>query len=359
MKIKILSLGTKLFLILSILLVLCQLITVFLVWHETKEQIEAVLKLPLGSLRQQEALEHEQFEILIILSSSMITMLIFTLFLSYCCIKWIVKPFETIANEIEKKSASDLNPINLNQFKNNVKEVISIQDGINKLFLRLQHTLNEERLFTADVAHELRTPLSAIRLHLELLQKNENVDCHLLISRIDRLAKTVSQLLILARATQNKSSGIMQSIQPYFDLRLPLKQEFDELVARKGQKIMWEITEKEATFEADETLICLLLRNLVENSHKYSDEKTNIIIRIFFTKDQIHIEVQDQSIGIEESKSKLLTNAFFQMDSKNDGIGLGLSIVSRIAKFHQAQFSLKNNENGGTIAHFILHKSDF
>lgn len=348
------SLKTKLFLTLATLLILCQLMTVFWIWHETKEQIDAVLKLPLGSLQQKKAIEHEQFEILMILSGSTITMLFLTLFLSYCCIKWIIKPLEIIANQIEKKSAADLNPINMSQIKHNVKEVVAIQDGINQLFFRLQHVLNEERLFTADVAHELRTPLSAIRLHLELLQKNENIDCQLLISRIDRLAKTVSQLLMLARATQNKSIGMMQAIQPYYDLRLPLKHEFDELVAHKQQIIQWEITEKEATFIADEALICLLLRNLVENSYKYSKEKTTIIIRIYFKKEDVYIEVQDQSIGIDESKSKQLMNAFFQMDSKNEGIGLGLSIVSRIAKLHHAQFSLENNNNGGTIARFIL-----
>lgn len=163
------SLKTKLFLTLATLLILCQLMTVFWIWHETKEQIDAVLKLPLGSLQQKKAIEHEQFEILMILSGSTITMLFLTLFLSYCCIKWIIKPLEIIANQIEKKSAADLNPINMSQIKHNVKEVVAIQDGINQLFFRLQHVLNEERLFTADVAHELRTPLSAIRLHLELL----------------------------------------------------------------------------------------------------------------------------------------------------------------------------------------------
>lgn len=354
MKKKGVSLSTRLFLTLAILLIICQFITVFWIWHETKEQIEIIFKMPLNSLKQKKALAHEQFEILMILLGSMITMLVLTLFLSYRCIKWIVKPFEILANKIEQKSAVDLKPISLSHTQNNIKEVIAINDGINDLFFRLQTTLDEERLFTADVAHELRTPLSGIRLHLELLQKHEQIDCSFLITRIDRLVKTVSQLLMLSRAAQNRSIGTMQEIQPYYDLRLPLKLEFDELVASKHQTIQWEISEKEKTFVADEALICLLLRNLVENSHKYSYENTTIIIRVKFENQQVKIEVEDQSIGIDESKSKLLTTAFFQMDSKNHGIGLGLSIVNRIARLHQAQFTLINHKNGGTIATFIL-----
>lgn len=341
------SLSSKIFLNLSLLLIVCQLITVFWIWHETSEQIDAIFKLPLGSLEQKKAMNHEKFEILMILLGSMITMLFLTLFLSYRCIRWIVKPFEEMAKEIEKKSASDLTPIRL---KHHVKEIMTIQEGINQLLLRLKTTLDEERLFTADVAHELRTPLSGIRLHLELFQKAHHIDCSHLIARIDRLVKSVSQLLILSRATQNKSVGILQSIQPYYDLFLPLKQEFSELAALKNQTIQWKITEKESVFYADESLICLLIRNLVENACKYSDSNTQITIEIRFVFDEVLINIIDQGIGIDESKINSLTNAFFQMDNKNHGVGLGLSIVNRIAHLYQAEFIIKNNAIGTTAS---------
>lgn len=82
-------------------------------------------------------------------------------------------------------------------------------------------TLDNERLFTADVAHELRTPLSGVRLHLELLSKTHNVDVAPLIARLDQMMDSVSQLLQLARVGQSFSSGNYQEVKLLEDVILP------------------------------------------------------------------------------------------------------------------------------------------
>ncbi|OCG17054.1 response regulator [Gilliamella sp. WF3-4] len=103
----------------------------------------------------------------------------------------------------------------------------------------------------------------------------------------------------------------------------------------------------------------LLTRNLVENSYQYSPNETKILVSCNKDKKDILITVQDQGNGIDESKSEKLTQTFFRMDRKHNGIGLGLSIVNRIAKLHQSLFTLKNRTDNakGVIAEFRMTAS--
>ncbi|OCG60495.1 ATP-binding protein [Gilliamella sp. Fer4-1] len=103
----------------------------------------------------------------------------------------------------------------------------------------------------------------------------------------------------------------------------------------------------------------LLARNLVENSYRYSPNGTKILVSCNKDKKDILITVQDEGNGIDESKSEKLTQAFFRMDRKHNGIGLGLSIVNRIAKLHQGLFTLKNRTDNakGAIAEFRMTAS--
>ncbi|OCG39456.1 hypothetical protein A9G29_08920 [Gilliamella sp. Fer2-1] len=103
----------------------------------------------------------------------------------------------------------------------------------------------------------------------------------------------------------------------------------------------------------------LLTLNLVENSYQYSPNETKILVSCNKDKKDILITVQDQGNGINESKSEKLTQTFFRMDRKHNGIGLGLSIVNRIAKLHQRLFTLKNRTYNakGVIAEFRMTAS--
>ncbi|WP_237398470.1 MULTISPECIES: two-component system sensor histidine kinase PmrB [unclassified Gilliamella] len=338
-------------------MLVCQIITVFWLWHESKEQIDALVNLTLSQNKIDEVVEQEELEAIFVLFCSAFSMMLVTLFLAYQAIKRITKPLEILEKDLNQRTEQNLNPI---APISDMREIKSITSVLNNLFVRLNNTLSQERLFTADVAHEMRTPLAGIRLHLELLENKHNIDCCELISRIDRLVNTVEQLLMLARASQKFTIGQYQHINFYNDIMIPLSDELTELTSKKQQRLEWYMVNKNLVFNGDVTLIRLLVRNLVENSYRYSPDNTKIMVSCYQDKKDIVITVEDDGKGIDESKSEQLTQAFFRMDRKHNGIGLGLSIVNRIAKLHHGLFTLKNRPDkaNGVIAQFRIIDSD-
>lgn len=351
------SIRWNLFITLGLLMLICQIITVFWLWHESKEQIDVLVDLTLSRKITDSIVKEEELEAILVLLFSTFTIMFITLLLAYQAIKRITKPLEILQNNLSLRTAENLNPINMLSEMNEIK---SITSALNGLFLRLDETIQQERLFTADVAHELRTPLAGIRLHLELLERNQNISCQELIERIDRLVNTVEQLLTLARTSQKFINNSAQPIDFKKDIHKILASELKDMVKLKQQTLVWQITKKPILFKGDSTLICLLIRNLVENASRYSPNKSEITISYYpYNDKQIMLKVEDQGSGIDESKISQLTQAFFRMDRRHKGIGLGLSIVNRIIKLHHGQLILKNrcDNQSGTIVQCILQNN--
>lgn len=336
------SIRWNLFITLGLLMLVCQTITVLWLWHESKEQINVMVDLTLSKKITDTVVKQEEFEAILVLLVSTFTIMSITLLLAYQAIKKITKPLERLQKKLSLRTAENLTPIDpLSQ----MNEIKSITQALNGLFMRLDETLQQERLFTADVAHELRTPLAGIRLHLELLERNENIDCQELIERIDRLVNTVEQLLTLARTSQKFISGSEQTVNFKTDIFNQLANELTDMLQTKQQTLIWQLSDGPLLFKGDHTLICLLLRNLVENASRYSPPNSQIIIDCHQFDHHIIIEVIDEGIGIDESKLSQLTQAFFRMDRRYKGVGLGLSIVSRIIKLHRGKLIIKNRNN--------------
>ncbi|MCO6555882.1 MAG: hypothetical protein J6577_01445, partial [Gilliamella sp.] len=206
------SIRWNLFFTLGSIMLVCQIITVLWLWHESKEQIDVLVNLTLSQNKIDEVVEEEELEAIFVLFCSAFSMMAVTLFLAYKAIRWITKPLEILEKDLNQRTEENLKPI---APISNMREIKSITSVLNNLFIRLSTTLSQERLFTSDVAHEMRTPLAGIRLHLELLENNNNIDCTELIDRIDRLVSTVEQLLMLARASQKFTVGQYQHINIY------------------------------------------------------------------------------------------------------------------------------------------------
>lgn len=341
------SIRWNLFITLGLIMLICQIITVLWLWYESKEQIAALVDLSLTAGQKQEIVRHEEFESIVLLFMSTFTMMGMTLLLSYRAIKWITHPLEKLAQELTNRTADNLLPVTSTS---KIDEVQSITTALNVLFLKLSDTLQQERLFTADVAHELRTPLAGIRLHLELIEKEHGIDCQALVERLDRLVHTITQLLTLARASQKFIVGQYHTVDVHRDIYQVLQSEFTELTAQKQQILVWQLTSP-LCLQGDCTLLCLMLRNLVENACRYSPADTTIVLSGVQQADHIVFSVRDEGSGIDENRSGQLTQAFVRMDRRQQGVGLGLSIVQRIVKLHQGELVLQNRQDrSGTEA---------
>ena len=335
------TLRFRLLVAIGLILVVCQAISVVWLWHESKEQILFLVDEALHNSNNQKHIEKEILEAVVSLALPSLVMISLALLLCFQAVKWITRPLLELQHHLDSRSETNLDPIS---YTSSVREIDAVTHAINHLVSRLTVTLERERLFTADVAHELRTPLAGLRLHLELIEKAHQVDVKPLIQRLDQMTQSVSQLLQLARVGQSFASGDYQQVPLVAEVIEPMRAEF-ELMLQTRQQHLTVIAPQDATVRGDATLLRALLRNLVENAHRYSPEATTIFIRVDAAPSPL-LTVEDEGPGIDENKSGELSKAFVRMDRRYGGIGLGLSIVTRIVQLHQAQFILDNRIPG-------------
>ena len=344
------TLRFRLILVIGLIILFCQCVSVLWLWHESKEQIDFMVEAAIQNINQQKNIDHEIHEAIASLVIPSLVILALTLTLCYQAVKWIIRPLSTLQLQLENRSEDDLHPI---EYKESVIEIDAVALAINQLIERLSTTLDRERMFTADVAHELRTPLAGLRLHLELMEQKYQVMVRPLIQRLDQMTNSVSQLLQLARVGQSFASGSYQHVDLQNDVVLPLSEEVDTMLAQRNQQLHIDIRDT-ASVRGDATLIKVALRNLIENAHRYSPQGSTITL----TQKQDNgavLMVEDEGPGIDENKRGELSKAFVRMDSRYGGIGLGLSIVTRIAQLHQARFFLENRKGvSGCCASLIF-----
>ncbi|SUH98674.1 two-component sensor kinase [Salmonella enterica subsp. enterica serovar Typhimurium] len=204
------TLRQRLMLTIGLILLVFQLISTFWLWHESTEQIQLFEQALRDNRNNDRHIMHEIREAVASLIVPGVFMVSLTLLICYQAVRRITRPLAELQKELEARTADNLAPIAIHS---STLEIESVVSAINQLVTRLTTTLDNERLFTADVAHELRTPLSGVRLHLELLSKTHNVDVAPLIARLDQMMDSVSQLLQLARVGQSFSSGNYQEVK--------------------------------------------------------------------------------------------------------------------------------------------------
>ena len=350
------SLLQRLILTIGVILLVFELISVFWLWHESTEQIQLFEQALRDNRNNDRHIMREIREAVASLIVPGVFMVSLTLFICYQAVRRITRPLAELQKELEARTADNLTPIAIHSATLEIEAVVS---ALNDLVSRLTSTLDNERLFTADVAHELRTPLAGVRLHLELLAKTHHIDVAPLVARLDQMMESVSQLLQLARAGQSFSSGNYQHVKLLEDVILPSYDELSTMLDQRQQTLLLPESAADITVQGDATLLRMLLRNLVENAHRYSPQGSNIMIKLQ-EDDGAVMAVEDEGPGIDESKCGELSKAFVRMDSRYGGIGLGLSIVSRITQLHQGQFFLQNRqETSGTRAWVRLKKDQY
>lgn len=336
------SLRWRLLLSIGLILLVTQLVSAIWVWHESQEQISILVDTTLHTHERNEMIEHELDETIAALLLPVLCMLGITLVLVLWAVNWVTRPLEVLTRQLEARSVYNLSAL---QIAARSQEVVAVVNTLNRLFTRLEQSIQHERLFTADVAHELRTPLAGLRLHLELLREQETEDIDPLIVRIDQMMLSIEQLLLLARTGQRFMAGQYHRVDLVTDVLVPMQMEVEDGVGLYPKNIHWQLPQT-AHVMGDASLLYLLVRNLLENSGRHADsEGETSVILTQSTEDVWELEVRDEGPGIDEVELPAMTEPFRRLDHNKAGSGLGLNIVARIVYMHQAQMTVRNRDD--------------
>ena len=245
----------------------------------------------------------------------------------------VLQPLRRTANAIAAKTPSDLAPVALD---GQPRELLPIVGALNGVLERLDAALQAERRFTADAAHELRTPLAGLHMHVQLLGRQHPelaAPFGKLRQDIARLTALVDSLLTLARLDPLAREQLVRQqvlLAPLLEGVLALH------VPQAGRRgIALTLHCALDTVQAEPRMLEIMLRNLVENALRYSPAGSRVEISAGWCDGRARIAVRDNGPGVDEASRARLSERFFRVLGQGQGgSGLGLSIVRRIAELH-------------------------
>lgn len=255
------------------------------------------------------------------------------------------RPLSAISNAVRTRDGRNLEPIHVNPSPAEVRPLV---DAINQLLARLSQSIMRERAFTADAAHELKTPLAAIKVQAQVaLAAHDGSQQQLAMQRVvqgvDRSAHLAEQLLLLARLDEHDMVAtapvrLHEVAGESIAFRAPHAEEKSMHVVLAG--------DPDAEVFADRTLARTLIDNLLDNAIKYGEVGGRVHISVLADAQTVSVTVSDNGPGVSDEERRRLTDRFFRgaaaSASANNaggasGSGLGLSIVARIAAHFNAQ----------------------
>lgn len=256
-----------------------------------------------------------------------------------------------ISTEVQQRDPDRLEPINFQSIPIEIKVIV---EEWNKLFDRLQEAFSREKRFAADAAHELKTPLAALKAHTQVAlnaQSEEAREAALrkILAGVDRSAHVVQQLLTLSRVGQ----GLSFEPTTQVNLVKQAKEVMADLAPdalEKDTEIELISPESEPIIQGYPTAIAILIRNLVDNAIRYSPPKSLVQVIIEDHHHEITMTVVDNGTGIPEHYQKQVFERFFRMlGNKSPGSGLGLGIVKQIVDLHKAKLIMKTPDSGSGL----------
>jgi len=277
--------------------------------------------------------------------------LVFVLYLiMYYVASKAIKPVQKLI-----QSASQINESNISSrlpLPNNKDEIYKLATTFNDLLNRIENSIEQQKQFTADASHEMRTPLTIIKGTLEVLLRKERTreqyekKINEVITQTDRLSYLFDQLLQLARAESNNTIIKKEKII--------LKEKIDHLInggdllLNKNQ-IKYNIPTNCVVF-ADAALLDRILENIISNAIKYNTPNGNITFE--WNEKSNSLLIKDEGIGISKDQQPYLFNRFYRADNSRSseikGNGLGLSIVKKLCELQHIKISVESAENKGT-----------
>jgi two-component system, OmpR family, sensor kinase len=277
---------------------------------------------------------------------------------------WVVtqstRPLLRVRQQIARRAADKLSPLVAPGLPDEVRPLV---DEINLLFARLAEAFAAQRNFVADAAHELRSPLAALRLQAQSMQRatdseSRAVAARRLLAGIDRTARLVDQMLVLARqdAAADPTGGAPFDLPATATLAIS-----DVLPAAQERRIDLGLVDAEiVSVTGEPESLRILFRNLLENAIKYAPEGGTVDVAIRVQQGQAVVEIADSGPGIPMEERDRAFDRFYRVaEGTAAGSGLGLAIAQSIARRHHATITLgRSSRLGGLLVtvRFPVHK---
>ena len=269
-----------------------------------------------------------------------------------------LRPLRDFSDKIEKVQAQNLADSRIEE--NQVKELNQLSVSYNRMLERLSDAFEIQRQFTANAAHELRTPLALMQVQLDLYHSNSHpgndADTVQMIKMVteqnDRLNKMVKTLLDMSELqTVGRDDEII--LDALVDEVL---EDLEPLAEGKNIRLIGKC--KDITMVGSDILIYRLVYNLVENAIKYNHSGGQVTVTADRKEKHVYLSVEDTGTGIPEELKERVFEPFFRVDKSRSrelgGVGLGLALVREIVRVHDGSIMVKSNPSGGTIFEVVL-----
>ena len=264
-----------------------------------------------------------------------------------------LRPIRELSDKIEKVQAQNLADSRIEE--NQVKELNQLSVSYNRMLERLSDAFEIQRQFTANAAHELRTPLALMQVQLDLYHSNSHPDndadtvqmIKMVTEQNDRLNKMVKTLLDMSELqTVGRDDEII--LDALVDEVL---EDLEPLAEGKNIRLIGKC--KDITMVGSDILIYRLVYNLVENAIKYNHSGGQVRVTADRKEKHVYLSVEDTGTGIPEELKERVFEPFFRVDKSRSrelgGVGLGLALVREIVRVHDGSICIKSGKTGGTI----------
>ena len=264
-----------------------------------------------------------------------------------------LRPIREFSDKIEEVQAQNLSDSRIEE--NNVKELNQLGISYNKMLERLSDAFEIQRQFTANAAHELRTPLALMQVQLDLYNSashpGNDADTLQTIKmvteqndKLNRMVKTLldmSELQTVGRDDKIILDAIVEEVLA----------DLEPLAVEKNIKLIGKC--EDATMIGSDILIYRLVYNLVENAIKYNHPLGQVTVTAYQRNKHVYLSVEDTGSGIPKELRERVFEPFFRVDKSRSrelgGVGLGLAFVREIVKVHDGSICIKSGKTGGTI----------
>ncbi|MYN43662.1 GHKL domain-containing protein [Pseudoduganella sp. FT93W] len=257
-----------------------------------------------------------------------------------------LSPLAQLQERIRARGSDDLSPIAPNQVP---EEISPLVNSLNDMLARLSSSIEMQKRFIADAAHQMKTPLAGMRMQSELaLRQTDSAEIH---RSLEQLAKSseaatrlVNQLLALARAENQPQAGTSMQLLSLSDLARSTVQDWVSASFAARIDLGYEGPDEPLEIEGNPTMLREMLSNLIDNALRYIPAGASVTVRVRSDEQHAILEVEDTGPGIAPAERQRVFERFYRiLGNKAEGSGLGLAIVREIAHQHGVEVEIYNN----------------